>query len=154
MPIYMKYEGVEGEAKGKYKGWIELESCQLGVNRNINSPMGRGAEREAGAPNIGEIVITKRQDGASTKLFRESLNGAGKKVTIVFADKDGNEYLKLELENTMISSYNVSGYGGDANSRPMESLSLNFIKVTITAKPISKDAKKNEERIQWDLATQ
>jgi len=154
MPIYMKYEGVEGEAKDKYKGWIELDSCQIGASRNITSTTGRGTNREASNPSINEIVITKRQDGASTKLFRESLNGEGKKVTIVFADKDGNEYLKLELENTMISSYNVSGYGGDANSRPMESLSLNFTKVTVTTKPISKDAKKNNDRVQWESATQ
>ena len=54
----------------------------------------------------------------------------------------------------MISSYNVSGYGGDANSRPMESLSLNFTKISIATKPISKDAKKNNDRVQWESATQ
>lgn len=153
MPIYMKFEGIEGDANGKYKGWIELESCQIGSNRSINNPIGRGGGREAETPKISEIVITKRQDKSSSGLFREAFNGTGKKVTIAFV-KDGTEYLTLDLENVLISSYNVSGHGGDAHDRPTESFSFNFSKITYTTKPISKDEKKNEERIQWDLATQ
>ena len=30
MPIYMKYGKIQGPMTGNYKGWIELESCQLG----------------------------------------------------------------------------------------------------------------------------
>jgi hypothetical protein len=31
MPIYMKYGKINGPVTGKYKGWIELTSCQFGV---------------------------------------------------------------------------------------------------------------------------
>ncbi|MBX7173742.1 MAG: type VI secretion system tube protein Hcp [Pyrinomonadaceae bacterium] len=151
MPIYMKFEGIEGEAKDKYKGWIELDSCQIGTSNP--DPTARGGSREPGAPKVSEIVITKRQDNSSSGLFREAFNGTGKKVTIAFV-KDGTEYLTLELENVLISNYSVSGHGGDAHDRPIESFSFNFSKITYTTKPISKDEKKNEERIQWDLATQ
>ena len=43
--------------------------------------------------------------------------------------------LSIELENTLISSYSVSGTGGDAAERPMESLALNFTKVEYQYRP-------------------
>ena len=84
MPIYMgifekphvldrKFRG-EVKAKG-YEGWIQLQSAQLGTNRNITTPTGRGTNREASAPATQEIVITKLQDSVSTALYKESLRG-------------------------------------------------------------------------------
>jgi type VI secretion system secreted protein Hcp len=130
----MKYEGIEGSAKGKYKGWIELESAQLGT--------GRGGA----APSVSEIVVTKFQDNSSTHLFRESLNGQGKKVTIAFVKSDGIAYLKIELEGTLITSYSISGN----TNKPVEILSLNFTKIahTVTAA----DSKSSKEKMMWDSA--
>lgn len=159
MPIYMKFEGVKGAvATGKYAGWIELESCQLGVHRSINSPVGRGANREAATPSVNEIVITKYQDIASSDLFKASLYGGGKKVTIDFvkSDKDGlNSYMTIELENTLVSSYNISGHGGGVNDKPMESLSLNFTKITFSTQSKDPPAKPSpsQTKATWDLGT-
>ena len=134
MPIYMKYQGVKGPVTGQYKEWIELESCQFGTHRNIRSPTGGGVNREASAQSLSEIVVTKEQDSSSSDLFRESLVGAAKKVAIDFlkTDEKGGQtsFLRVELENAMISSYNLSGHGGGSSDRPMESLSLNFTKST------------------------
>ena len=69
MPIYMKFEGIEGPVTGKYKGWIELQSCQIGIGRS-----GGGS-----APSASEIVVTKFLDSASTHLMREAVSGTGKK---------------------------------------------------------------------------
>src|SRR5262249_13784472 len=128
MPIYMKFDGIDGSVTAAgHEKWIEVESCQLGVHRNITSPTGRGTNREAAVPAVSEIVLTKHSDCASTPLFKAALWGEGKKVKIDFCktDKDKFEaYLQLELENTMVSSYSASGHGGDGHSRPMESLSL------------------------------
>ena len=154
MPIYMDYDGVKGSVTAAgHEKWIELHSCQLGTNRHITSPTGRGENREASAPSVSEIVVTKSTDEASTGLFRESLWGEGKKVKIDFCktDKDKFEpYLQLELENTMVSSYSVSS-GGD---RPMESLSLNFTKITYNNIGLGKaNETGNPDRAEWDLAT-
>ena len=89
MPIYMgifekphvldrKFRG-EVKAKG-YEGWIQLQSAQLGTNRNITTSTGRGTNREASAPAIQEVVITKLQDSVSTALYRETLGGEGKLI--------------------------------------------------------------------------
>jgi type VI secretion system secreted protein Hcp len=118
MPIYMKIEGVKGRVTAQgYDGWIELESAHLGFAGN-------------------EIIMARHQDDVSMQLMRLANRGAavndGKKVTIAFC-KTKNAgcvpYLKVELENALISSYSISGHGGDAGSRPMESMSLNFTKV-------------------------
>ena len=42
------------------------------------------------------------------------------------------------LQNTLISSYSVSGHGGGVtDSRPTESLSINFTKITFEMSPTS-----------------
>ena len=134
MPIYMNYDGIQGSVtEAGHEKWIELMSCQLAAHRHMTSPTGRGTIREASTPNISEIVVTKNFDDASQKLFDASLRGEGKKVKIDFvrsaANKKQDNYLQIELENTLISSYTVSGHGGEGSSSPMESLSLNFTKI-------------------------
>src|SRR5262245_63342138 len=128
----------------------------MGVRRNITSATGRGANREASAPSVNEITITKYQDIASTGLFRASLWGEGKKVKIDFCktDKDKFEpYLQLELENTMVNSFSSSGHGGDGHARPMESLSLNFTKITYNTVHMDGQNKTSKpDRAMWNLA--
>ena len=146
MPIYMgifekphvldrKFRG-EVKAKG-YEGWIELQSAQLGTNRNITTPTGRGTNREASAPATQEIVITKLQDSVSTALYKEALYGEGKLIVIAFVKEDGTTSMTLVLQNTLMSSYSVSGHGGVTDSRPTESLSINFTKITFEMSPTS-----------------
>ena len=147
MPIYMKYEGIAGSATGNRKDWIELQSAQLGSSTRGGFGGGEGT----GKIHFSEISITKYQDSASSHLFRESLNGEGKKVTIEFVKTDGTVYMKIELEGTMIVSYSISGHGGDSKDKPMESLSLNFTKITFTV--TAADSKSSKDKAVWDLAT-
>jgi type VI secretion system secreted protein Hcp len=161
MPIYMQFgedaEQIRGNVgAGPHAGWIELNSCQIGVNRHVTNPTGRGTNREGSAPSVSEIVITKKTDASSSGLFRESLNGTGKKVIIDFVKEGEIEpYLSLTLEDTLISSYNVSGSGGGNKSAPMESLSLNFTKISYTSKPTSTtaDPQTTQEKMKWSMAT-
>src|SRR5215470_344010 len=109
MPIYMKYEGILGEiTKEPYKGWIELQSAQIGAG-------GRPAPSPGNGMSVSEIVVTKTTDSSSPQLFKESLFGEAKKVIIDFVKIDGGRaYLRLELEGTLISSFSGgSGAGGD-----------------------------------------
>jgi type VI secretion system secreted protein Hcp len=154
MPIYMEFEGVKGDVTAAgHEAWIELNSFQWGTGRGITSPLGGSKDREASAPSISEIVVTKASDNASANLIRESLWGEGKKVKIDFCKTDKEKfepYYQYELENTLISGYSVSS-GGD---RPTESLSLNFTKVTFN--DISMGAKNetgDPDRVMYDLST-
>ena len=129
MAIYLKYEGIDGEAThDTHKKWIDVQSLQFGTGRGISTPAGSTANREASEPNISEVVITTQLDGSSPKLFTESVTGtAGKKVEIhlVSTGNPGNTYVEYVLTNALISGYSVSS-GGD---RPSESLSINFTKI-------------------------
>jgi len=154
MPIYMKYEGATGTGTGKYTGWIELQSCQMGVNRGVNSSTGKASDRESSVPAVSEIVATKFQDSASGALFKESLSGKGKKIIIDFVKDDGTPYLSIELENVLISSFSISGSGGSDRSKAMEALSLNFTKISFSYKATtaSSDPKHAMNAAQWRLA--
>jgi type VI secretion system secreted protein Hcp len=129
MPIYIKYGDIKGDVTAEgHKDWIEVNSFQWGVGRGISSPTGGGADRESSAPSVSEIVVTKAQCTATTKLLDEALQGEGVKVQIDFVKTDGKKletYMFYKLENVMISGYSISS-GGE---RPMESLSLNFTKI-------------------------
>jgi type VI secretion system secreted protein Hcp len=157
MPIYMEFEGCPGSVTATgHEKWIELQSCQFGVARHVTNPTGVGENREASAPALSEIVVTKDLDISSTNLVRESLWGDGKLIKIDFCktDKDKFEpYLQFEMENTLIANYSVSGHGGVAHSQPMESLSLNFTKITYnTFKRDVRNKTTAPDRAMWDLA--
>ena len=155
MPIFMNYDGIPGDVESTgHEKWIEISSFQFGVGRGITSATASAADREATTPSVSEIVVTKVTDSASTGLFRASLFGEGKKVTIDFArtNKDQTDvYLTIELENTLVSGYSASS-GGD---RPSESVSLNFTKITYknTAAKAGLDSD-NPDIAEYDLSTQ
>ena len=129
MPIYMKYDTIQGDATAEgHEKWIELNSCQWGIGRGISSPTGGSNDRESSAPSVSEVVVTKNTDVSSTKVLNEGYQGEGKDVQIDFCKTDKGKlevYLTITMNNTMISGYSLSS-GGD---RPTESLSLNFTKV-------------------------
>lgn len=143
MPIYMKYPGIKGTVKGKHAGWIELLSAQMGVVRHVTDPSGSGK-----SPTLNDIVVTKWQDSTSSGLFSEALNGTGKTVTLEFVDDQGVVYLTMTLENTLISSFTVSGRGGQDYSA-VESLALNFTKIS-HAKVAAVDT--GAEGAKWQMA--
>ena len=154
MPIYVKYGTVEGDVTATgHEDWIEVNSVQWSVGRSIASPVGGSSDREASAPSVSEIMVTKPTDIASIKLLDESLQGEGEDVTIDFCMTDKGElnvYLSYALANTMISGYSLSS-GGD---RPTESLSLNFTKIEMRDIGLgSKNEDGQPETVGYDLAT-
>lgn len=154
MPIYMKYEGIDGDVtESGHEKWIELNSFQWGVGRGISSPTGASADRESSAPSISEIVVTKTSDKSTPKLMSEAVQGEGKTVEIHFVKTEKGKlttYQTYKLTNTMISSYSQSS-GGD---HPSESLSLNFTKVEWSQTGLKADGSPGTpERGSYDLAT-
>ena len=153
MAIYMKFEGIDGDSTQEdHKKWIQCNSLQWGAGRAINTPTGRGANREASEVSVSEVTITKECDTASVKLFQEVLtSGAGKKVEInlVTTGDPGKIYMQYKLEDTLVSSYSLSS-GGD---KPSESLSLNFAKFEY--KFIHRDSagKETPSQALYDLRT-
>lgn len=152
MSIYMKFGKVDGPVTTTgFIKWIELDSFQWAVHRAVSSGVG-GKTRESSAPNISEIVVTKKLDSASPKLYQDAVAGTFDtkvEIKLTTTTKDKIEtYLAYEFENCGVSSYSMSS-GGD---RPMESLSLNFLKVTYTPSPLDKSGQvKKGDVVYYDL---
>lgn len=131
MAIYMKYGKLNGEVDAKgYEKWVELDSLQFGVGRGIAAAgSGGGSKREASAPSLSEITVTKSFDAFSPLALKEAIGGKGEdvKIDITRTDNSGKHvaFQKYILTECMMSGYSISS-GGD---RPSESMSLNFTKI-------------------------
>lgn len=130
MAIFMKYAALDGEVTATgYEKWIEVQSFQWGVGRGISAAgSGGGSKREASAPSVSEITVSKTFDAFSPLALKEAIGGKGcdVKIDITRTDNSGKHvaFQKYILNDTMMSGYSVSS-GGD---RPSESISLNFTK--------------------------
>lgn len=129
MAIYMKYGAVDGEVDTTgYEKWVKLDSFQWGVGRGISTGYGGGSTREASAPSVSEVTVTREMDSFSPALLKEAIGGKGVEVKIDFTRTDGKgthvAFQKYILTATMVSGYSLSS-GGE---RPSESISLNFTK--------------------------
>lgn len=130
MAIFLKYGSIKGEVtQGKHKEWIQIQSFQWGVGRGIQSGTGGGSLREATAPTVSEITVTKQMDVSSPLILKEALGGKAVEVKIELTQTDNNgehvAFQKYVLSNTLLSSYSL----GSAGDRPQESLSLSFTKI-------------------------
>ena len=154
MAIYIKYDGIDGEAPHEpHKKWLDVSSLQWGVGRAISTPSGSTANREASEPSVSEVTITKLMDASSPKFFTEACTGAiGKKVQIhlVTTGSPGNTYAEYTLTNALVSAYSMSS-GGD---RPSESISISFTKMEYKFIPFDDKNKAGTPiSVSYDLST-
>jgi type VI secretion system secreted protein Hcp len=152
MAIYMKYGDIKGPVTTDgFKFWIELESFQMATHRAIGTAARGSTSREHSEPTISEVVITKRTDVASPKLFLDSVAGKlDSKVEIKLTTTTKGKvetFLTFKMENTGISSYNVSSSG----DMPIESLSLNFTKFAETFTGMDPGIAGSPETVGYDL---
>jgi len=141
-PIYMNCSNLtRGLSSSRGSGWIELQSFQWGVGRGVTSPRdassGGAANREASAPSVSEIVVTKTVDSASPNLFSRAVETKQLvKSCTVDMDKparNGNqEYLSFTMKDVIVTSVHMAGNPGDTN--PQEQVSFAFGKIEYSYK--------------------
>jgi len=139
--IFLKLDDVKGESQdSKHKDWIELFSYSEGVSQ-VSVGVGNGAARAATNPKCSSFNAQKLFDRASPALLAAAMTGqhfSKGEVNFVHADSDGQVFLKLELNDVLVSSIQQSGStGGDR--APSESVSLNFSSVKVTYRPQKDD---------------
>ena len=153
MAIYMKFGAISGDVTTDgFKDWIELNSYSFGVGRGVGSATGGSTNREASAPSISEVTVSKKMDVASAQLFQDATLGTlDTTVTLKLTTTTKNKtetFLVYELTNCGCSSYSISS-GGDM---PMESLSLNFTKIMMTFSGLDPATKASPKSATYDLA--
>jgi type VI secretion system secreted protein Hcp len=137
--IYWKAgKSPNGDATEKgHKKWVKCGSLSLSTNRVVDSTSGHVADRVKDNGRVSELTLTKDMDTASMNLFKSTCNGHGENMEIHVTrpgsadDKAEIVYLKYILENALVTSYAFHSAG----TRPMETLTLNFTKITMTHVP-------------------
>lgn len=150
MAAYIKFDGVDGEAKDKdHKGWSDLSSFSQGMTQPGGGAT--GPTRRRGDVILDDLSCAKEIDKASPKLAEAVCNGkiypkVEIELTASTTDAGRVTYYRYELKNVMITSYNISG-SGQSEDVPMEDFALNFeeIKVTYTETESSGKSKGNVE---------
>jgi type VI secretion system secreted protein Hcp len=132
---FVKLDDVKGESTDdKHKGEIDVESWSWGVTQSGTS--GHGAGAGAGKAMPQDFHFVKKHDKASPVLFIACATGQHYKQAVLTARKAGGgqqEYLKITMEEVMVSSYQVGG-AASSDVVPIDQVSLNFSKLEISYK--------------------
>jgi type VI secretion system secreted protein Hcp len=130
--MYMKFDGVDGESTSQgHEKWIDVLSFSWGVSRPATTS-GGGGGGGAGKVQVHDISFVRHTGKASPTLMLACCNGKHfptVKLELTRATPEHEQlFLSYTLEDCIVTSYQV---GGDAGSdRPVESLSINFTKIT------------------------
>jgi type VI secretion system secreted protein Hcp len=151
---FLKIDGVAGESTDdKHKGEIEVESFSWGETQSGTA--GHGSGGGAGKVSPSDFSFTKKLDKASPVLFVGCATGQHFKSAILTARKAGGgqqEYLKLTMEDVLVSSYQLGG-AGSSDIVPMDQVSLNFAKLEYSYKEQKPDGSLGAEAKQkYDFA--
>jgi len=150
--MFMKIEGVKGESKDKtHTKEIDVLAWSWGMNNSGSAHVGGGAGM--GKVNIQDLSFTKYVDSSSPVLALACCQGTHyKEADLVVRKAGGNpvEYIKIKLEEVLITSIGTGGSG--AEDRLTENVTLNFAKVGMDYTPQDdKGAALTAIPMAWDI---
>jgi type VI secretion system secreted protein Hcp len=133
MPIFMKLDGIDGEATSKgHEKWIEVLSFSWGAtNSGSQSPGGGGG---AGKVSLQDFHFVHPVDKASPKLLSAVCDGLHIKSGVLSvneasgASKGGSEYILIKLQDVLVSGIRP-GANAATDDRALEAVSLNFTSI-------------------------
>ena len=148
---FLKLDGISGESKdSKHKGEIEVLSFSFGENQ---SGSGAGGGGGAGKVQMSDFSFTARISKASPQLFLHCAQGKHIKQAFLTARKAGGsqqEYLKIKLNDVLVSSYALGG--SEAEVEPHDVFSLKFVKISYDYAPQKADGSLDAPiHAGWDL---
>lgn len=132
--VFAKYDGVDGESKDtKHDKWIDVLSLDWGSHKPGGGMTGQSRRR--GAAVVEDMSLTMEFEKAAPKLQEKMLKGQViPKLEIECVATYGGAretYLKFELKNVMVTSFQFSGAGND-ESPPTVVIANNFEEVKTT----------------------
>jgi type VI secretion system secreted protein Hcp len=145
---FLKVDGIKGESTApEHEDEIELVSFSWGVSREITAGSASNPKAE-----FEDLSVIKLQDKSSTKLFLASSSGKViDKVVLtgIRTDLAGQQFMKIELEKVVISSFIESSATGEL---PNENVKLNFEKIELIYRPTNPDGSLGTPfRAGWDV---
>jgi type VI secretion system secreted protein Hcp len=135
--MFLKMDGIKGESFDPvHKGEIDILSFSWGVTNQGTFGTGGGE----GKASFQDLSFTHKIDKASPLLMLNCMKGTHIPNGYLTVRKTGGkvplEYLKIHMEDVLISSYQS---GGHSSGIPTGEFSLNFAKVEYSVAPISRD---------------
>jgi type VI secretion system secreted protein Hcp len=125
--MFLKLDGIKGESKDdKHKEEIHIESFSWGLSQTGAHGVGGGGG--AGKVAVHDISITKFVDKSSAALMLHCAGGKHIKDGLITVRKAGEkplEYLKIKLDDILVSGVQHAGHGSDLLT---ENVTLNFAK--------------------------
>ena len=151
---FLMLDGIKGESvDGKHKDEIDVRSFSWGVSQTGTGHTGAGSG--AGKADFQDLQIVKSVD-KSTPLLKLAC-ASGKhitkgKLTVRKAGENPLEYLTIDLENILVSSYSLTGVAGSSEV-PDEQVTLNFAKMKTEYWTQTKQGAKGENaNFSWDVS--
>jgi type VI secretion system secreted protein Hcp len=129
--MFIKIDDVAGESRDRTnKDWIDVLAWSWGMSNSGSAHTGGGIG--AGKANVQDISLTKYLDKSSPALQFACLKGTHFGEANILVRKAGDkplDYLKIKLEDLIVTSVSTGGSGGE--DRLTENVTLNFAKVTL-----------------------
>ena len=151
--MFIKIGDIKGEAQDKsHMDEIDVLAWSWGMSQSGTTHMGGGGG--AGKVNVQDLSFTKYIDKSSPDLMLACCNGKHYPEAVLVVRKAGEnpvEYVKIKMENLIISSLSTGGSGGE--DRLTENVTLNFGKVTVDYKEQAKTgAAAAAPTMTWNIA--
>jgi type VI secretion system secreted protein Hcp len=127
--MFLKMAPIKGESQDhKHKEEIEILAWSWGMSQTGTTHSGTGGG--AAKVSVQDLSFTHWVDKASADLFKACCTGQHFDEAMLTvrkaAGKDAIEYIKIKLQNIIISSVSTGGSNGE--ERLTENVSLNFQK--------------------------
>jgi type VI secretion system secreted protein Hcp len=126
---FLKIDGIDGEAQDHaHKNEISIESWSFGATNAASGYAGGGGG--AGKVSVQDMHFTSKLNKASTGLMLSCATGKHIANVLLTCRKAGEkpiEYLKIKLQDVLVSSYQTGG-SAHGDVVPVDQFSLNFAK--------------------------
>ena len=139
MDIFIKIGDLKGESiDDKHKDEIQVLAWSWGMSQSGTTHHGPGGG--SGKASFQDISITHYIDKVSPNLMLACANGKHFSEALLTVRKAGEkplEYLKITMNDLIVTSVTTGGSGGE--DRLTENVSLNFAKFKVEYTPQKKD---------------
>ncbi|NOQ13548.1 MAG: type VI secretion system tube protein Hcp [Methyloprofundus sp.] len=126
--MFLELDGIDGESKdAAYTDKIDVLAWSWGASQSGTFHSGGGGG--SGKANFQDISVTKYIDSSTNALLSHVAKGthiAKGKLIVRKAGDTPVDYLIIEMEKIMVTSYSTGGSGGE--DQLTENLTLNFAK--------------------------
>lgn len=153
--MFMKIGDIKGESTDKkHPNEIDVLSWSWGISNSGTTHQGGGGG--SGKANVQDLSFTKYIDASSHALLLAASNGQHYgKANLVVRKAGGKgapiEYIKIEMDEVMVTSVSCGGSGGE--DRLTENVTLNFAKVKYEYTPQKPDGTPDTTKeMTYDIA--